>query len=127
MGATKWLLPPECLRAGQAVQVARLLHRFCSLRDRCHRMQQEHESRVLIAEAALHRAPVALERQNRDYLQKGHGQQRMVPLATGSVDDGPRLSSMLHEGLKDKDCKVQWLAFPGGRAYYAQGKYLLCS
>jgi len=103
--ARTWLLPVQCLRQGQAVQIARLLHRFSALRDRCHRMQQEHETRVLLAEAALQHVPVAVNIPNRDYLQKGHGQ-KLVHRETSS-DAGPGIATMLHDGLKDKDCKVQ--------------------
>merc|ERR1712217_676648 len=50
--ARTWLLPVQCLRQGQAVQIARLLHRFSAL-----------------AEAALQHVPVAVNIPNRDYLQ----------------------------------------------------------
>ena len=68
-------------------------------------MQQEHETRVLLAEAALQHVPVSANTPNRDYLQKGHGQP-LVHRGTSS-DDGPGIATMLYDGLKDKDCKVQ--------------------
>lgn len=120
----KWINPPtiEFLRAGQAVRIAQLLDRSLALRDRCRRLWQENEALLAVREAKITGQEAAVHpvpRQqggtvvNRDYLQRGHGHQRVGerPTVTASAasSDGSGLAAALYDGLTESqsDCKAQ--------------------